>query len=153
MFKPLQIADELKKNGGYIPGVRPGSSTAQFLDSVMTRLTLAGALFLTAIALFPDLLYFLYKVPYRVALFFGGTGTLITVGVLLDTMKQLETYLLQRNYEGFLSKGVLRGRSAFTSQFQKLIETDDKGFRILWKAVVTLFVLGLMAWGVRSFFF
>jgi preprotein translocase subunit SecY len=153
MFKPLQIADELKKNGGYIPGVRPGNATAQFLDFVMTRLTLAGALFLTAIALFPDLLYFLYKVPYRVALFFGGTGTLITVGVLLDTMKQLETYLLQRNYEGFLAKGVLRGRSAFTSQFQKLIETDDKSFKLLWKAVVTLFVLGLVSWGARSFFF
>lgn len=153
MFKPLQIADELKKNGGYIPGVRPGNTTAQFLDFVMTRLTLAGALFLTAIALFPDLLYFLYKVPYRVALFFGGTGTLITVGVLLDTMKQLETYLLQRNYEGFLSKGVLRGRNTFTSQFQKLIETDDKGLKLLWKTVVVLFSLGLISWGVRSFLF
>ncbi len=153
MFKPLQIADELKKNGGYIPGVRPGSNTAQFLDFVMTRLTLAGALFLTSIALFPDLLCFLYKVPYRVALFFGGTGTLITVGVLLDTMKQLETYLLQRNYEGFLSKGVLHNRNALTSQFQKLMETDDKSLKTLLKTVVILFALGFIAWAFRAYFF
>lgn len=146
MFKPLQIADELKKNGGYIPGVRPGNCTAQFLDFVMTRLTLAGAIFLTVIALFPDVLYFMYKIPYRVALFFGGTGTLITVGVLLDTLKQLETHLLQRNYDGFLSKGALKGRFAFASQFQKLVETEDHGVRILWITVVTLFVLGLLSW-------
>lgn len=153
MFKPLQIADELKKNGGYIPGVRPGNCTAQFLDFVMTRLTLAGAIFLTVIALFPDVLYFMYKIPYRVALFFGGTGTLITVGVLLDTMKQLETHLLQRNYDGFLSKGVLRGRFAFASQFQKLVETEDQGVRILWITVVTLFTLGLLSWGLQCLLF
>ncbi len=153
MFKPLQIADELKKNGGYIPGIRPGNCTAQFLDFVMTRLTLAGALFLTIIALFPDVLYFIYKIPYRVALFFGGTGTLITVGVLLDTMKQLETHLLQRNYDGFLSKGVLRGRFAFASQFQKLVSTEDKSIRYLWIVVVTLFVLGFFAWGCNCYFF
>ena len=153
MFKPLQIADELKKNGGYIPGVRPGNCTAQFLDFVMTRLTLAGAIFLTVIALFPDVLYFMYKIPYRVALFFGGTGTLITVGVLLDTMKQLETHLLQRNYEGFLSKGALHGRFAFASQFQKLVETDDRGVRILWMTVLVLFTLGLLSWGLQSILF
>lgn len=146
MFKPLQVADELKKNGGYIPGVRPGTCTAQFLDFVMTRLTLAGAIFLTIIALFPDILYFIYKIPYRVALFFGGTGTLITVGVLLDTMKQLETHLLQRNYDGFLSKGVLRGRMTFATQFQNLVKTEDKGVRCLWMTVVILFLLGLLSW-------
>lgn len=153
MFKPLQVADELKKNGGYIPGIRPGNCTAQFLDFVMTRLTLAGAIFLTVIALFPDVLYFLYKIPYRVALFFGGTGTLITVGVLLDTMKQLETYLLQRNYDGFLSKGVLQGRLALASRFQKLISTEDKGVRMLWITVVVLFALGFIAWGLQSILF
>ena len=153
MFKPLQIADELKKNGGYIPGVRPGADTARFLDFVMTRLTLAGAIFLTAIALFPDMLYFWYKIPYRVALFFGGTGTLITVGVLLDTTKQMETYLLQRNYEGFLAKGALRGRSDLSSQFQVLMSSEDRGMRWLFWTVVALFVAGFVAWGLQVLFF
>src|SRR5690606_20325312 len=112
MFKPIQIADDLKKNGGYIPGVRPGEPTAKFLDHIMTRLTLAGAISLTVIALFPDILLFTYNVPFSVAIFFGGTGMLITVGVLLDTMRQIETYLLQRHYDGFLKKGKIRGRSA-----------------------------------------
>ncbi|MDR0647504.1 MAG: preprotein translocase subunit SecY [Puniceicoccales bacterium] len=146
MFKPLQVADDLKKNGGYIPGVRPGDGTAQFLDFVMTRLTLAGAIFLTVIALFPDLLYFLYKIPYKVALFFGGTGTLITVGVLLDTIKQLETYLLQRNYDGFLAKGKMKGRFTFMSQMQRLADTEDRSLRLLWISVLVLFIMGLLAW-------
>ena len=153
MFKPLQVADELKKNGGYILGVRPGNCTAQFLDYVMTRLTLAGAIFLTVIALFPDLLYFFYKIPYRVALFFGGTGTLITVGVLLDTMKQLETHLLQRNYDGFLAKGKLKGRFNLVSSLQKITDTEDASLRILWISVTVLFALGFVAWGLQSIFF
>ena len=152
MFKPLQIADDLKKNGGYIPGVRPGSPTAQFLDYVMTRLTLAGAIFLTIIALFPDILYFLYKIPYRVALFFGGTGTLISVGVLLDTLRQLETYLLQRNYEGFLSKRTMRGK-ALAAQLQELTVSDDKGLRLLWITVLGLFILGFVSWACQALFF
>jgi preprotein translocase subunit SecY len=152
MFKPLQIADDLKKNGGYIPGVRSGSPTAQFLDYVMTRLTLAGAIFLTVIALFPDILYFLYKIPYRVALFFGGTGTLISVGVLLDTLRQLETYLLQRNYEGFLSKRTMRGK-ALAAQLQELTVSDDKGLRLLWITVLGLFILGFVSWACQALFF
>ncbi|MEX2044573.1 MAG: preprotein translocase subunit SecY [Opitutus sp.] len=111
MFKPIQIADDLKKYGGYIPGVRPGGPTAQFLDFVMTRLTLAGAIFLTIIAILPDLIFFELSVPQRIAYFFGGTGMLITVGVILDTMRQVETFLLQRHYDGFLRKGRLRARS------------------------------------------
>ncbi|MDR0428789.1 MAG: preprotein translocase subunit SecY [Puniceicoccales bacterium] len=102
MFRPAQVADELRKNGGYILGVRPGSATAQFLDFTMTRLTFAGAIFLTAIAVMPDFLYFSLHVPYGVALLFGGTGTLITVGVLLEMMKQVETYLVQRKYDNLL---------------------------------------------------
>lgn len=102
MFKPIQIADDLKKYGGYIPGVRPGEPTAQFLDFIMTRLTLAGAVFLTIIAVMPDFLLFELNVPQRIAIFFGGTGMLITVGVVLDTMKQLEAQLLMRHYEGFI---------------------------------------------------
>lgn len=116
MFKPIQIADDLKKYGGYIPGVRPGEPTAQFLDFVMTRLTLAGAVFLTIIAVTPDILLFEMKVPARIAYFFGGTGMLITVGVILDTMRQVETFLLQRHYDGFLRKGRLRARSANPQQ-------------------------------------
>ncbi len=116
MFKPIQIADDLKKYGGYIPGVRPGEPTAQFLDFVMTRLTLAGAIFLTIIAVIPDILLFNMDVPARIAYFFGGTGMLITVGVILDTMRQVETFLLQRHYDGFLRKGRLRARSANPQQ-------------------------------------
>jgi preprotein translocase subunit SecY len=112
MFKPIQIADDLKKYGGYIPGVRPGEPTAKFLDFVMTRLTLAGAIFLTVIAVMPDVLLFELNVPQRIAYFFGGTGMLITVGVILDTMRQIETFLLQRHYDGFLKKGRIRARSA-----------------------------------------
>ena len=151
MFKPVQIADDLKKNGGYVPGVRPGVMTAQFLDFVMTRLTLAGAIFLTVIALFPDLLYFMYKIPYKVALFFGGTGTLITVGVLLDTIKQLETYLLQRNYDGFLSKGKIRGRVSgkVSSSLSRLDEDEMKSLKLLLWVVGILFVAGLVAWTIQ----
>jgi preprotein translocase subunit SecY len=111
MFKPIQIADDLKKYGGYIPGVRPGEPTAKFLDFIMTRLTLAGAIFLTFIAVFPDVLLFELNVPQRIAIFFGGTGMLITVGVVLDTMRQIETFLLQRHYDGFLKKGRVRARA------------------------------------------
>lgn len=111
MFKPIQIADDLKKYGGYIPGVRPGEPTAQFLDFIMTRLTLAGAIFLTVIAVMPDVLLFELNVPQRIAVFFGGTGMLITVGVILDTMRQVETFLLQRHYDGFLKKGRIRSRA------------------------------------------
>ena len=112
MFKPIQVADDLKKYGGYIPGVRPGEPTAQFLDFIMTRLTLAGALFLTIIAVMPDILLFELNVPQAIAYFFGGTGMLITIGVILDTMRQIETFLLQRHYDGFLKKGRIRARSA-----------------------------------------
>jgi preprotein translocase subunit SecY len=113
MFKPIQIADDLKKYGGYIPGVRPGEPTAKFLDFIMTRMTLSGAIFLTIIAVLPDLLLSLnHKIPQRVAVFFGGTGMLITVGVILETMKQIETFLLQRHYDGFLKKGRVRARSS-----------------------------------------
>ncbi|HCJ12591.1 MAG: preprotein translocase subunit SecY [Verrucomicrobia bacterium GWF2_51_19] len=151
MFRPVQIADDLKKNGGYIPGVRPGLPTAKFLDFVMTRLTLAGAIFLTVIALFPDLLFFAYNIPYRIAMFFGGTGTLITVGVMLDTMRQIETYLLQRHYDGFLKKGRLRARSEL--RVKQLIDTEQlKNLGILWYPLLALFLLGLGAWIIRTFF-
>src|SRR6476646_9506286 len=110
-FQPTQIADDLKKYGGYIPGVRPGKPTADFLDYTMTRLTFAGAIFLTLIAVFPSLLSQSLNVPVITAQFFGGTSLLIIVGVMLDTMRQVETHLIQRHYDGFLRKGRIRGRS------------------------------------------
>jgi preprotein translocase subunit SecY len=109
-FNELQISDDLKKYGGYIPGVRPGQATCDFLHNAMSRITLAGAVFLTVIAIIPILLYRIMSVPYPVATFFGGTSMLIMVGVLLDTMRQMETHLLMRHYDGFLKKGRLRGR-------------------------------------------
>ncbi len=110
-FNPLQIADDLKKSGGYVPGVRPGRSTADFLDNTMTRLTLAGALFLTAIAVLPDLLAQYFRVPPLVSRFLGGTSLLIMVGVILDTVRQIESHLVMHHYDGFLDSGSrIRGR-------------------------------------------
>ena len=109
-FQPSQIADDLKKYGGYIPGVRPGKPTAEFLDFTMTRLTFAGAIFLTLIAVLPSFSARDLHVPQITAQFFGGTSLLIIVGVMLDTMRQVETHLIQRHYDGFLRKGRIRGR-------------------------------------------
>src|ERR671923_567548 len=108
-FQPAQIADDLKKYGGYIPGVRPGKPTSDFLDYTMTRLTFAGAVFLTIIAILPSALSQGLHVPTITAQFFGGTSLLIIVGVMLDTMRQIETHLIQRHYDGFLRKGRVRG--------------------------------------------
>ncbi len=109
-FNEIQIADDLKKYGGYIPGVRPGQATSDFLHRAMSRITLAGALFLAAIAIVPTLMYNWWGVPFAVGQFFGGTSLLITVGVLLDTMRQMESHLLMRHYDGFLKKGRIKGR-------------------------------------------
>lgn len=109
-FNEIQIADDLKKYGGYIPGVRPGQATSDYLHNAMSRITLAGAIFLTVIATIPILLNQAISVPFAVATFFGGTSILILVGVMLDTMRQMESHLLMRHYDGFLKKGRLRGR-------------------------------------------
>ena len=109
-FNPLQIADDLKRNGGYVPGIRPGRPTAEFLDKTMTRVTFIGAASLTVIAVLPSLMTAYFKVPWLVAGFMGGTSLLIIVGVTLDTMRQVESHLLMRHYDGFLKKGKLRGR-------------------------------------------
>ncbi len=109
-FNEIQIADDLKKNGGYIPGVRPGQATSDYLHNSMSRITLAGAVILCVIAVIPQILYDLMGMPNAVAQFFGGTSMLITVGVLLDTMRQMESHLLMRHYDGFLKKGKLKGR-------------------------------------------
>jgi preprotein translocase subunit SecY len=109
-FNELQIADDLKKNGGYIPGVRPGQGTSDYLHKSMSRITLAGAFFLMIIATIPIIMSRWMTIPYDVSQFFGGTSILITVGVLLDTMRQVESHLMMRHYDGFLKKGRLRGR-------------------------------------------
>jgi len=105
-FNPKEISDNIKKYGGFIPGIRPGKATADYLDKIMTRIALPGGLFLAGIALLPTLLIKWLNVPF----YFGGTSLLIVVGVALDTLQQIESHLIMRQYEGFLSKGKLRGR-------------------------------------------
>jgi preprotein translocase subunit SecY len=109
-FNELQISDDMKKSGGYIPGVRPGQATSNFLHRTMSRITLAGAIFLTIIAVIPIILGNEMNVQQNVAQFFGGTSLLIIVGVMLDTMRQMESHLLMRHYDGFLKKGRIKGR-------------------------------------------
>lgn len=106
IFNPTDLADNMKKYGGFIPGVRPGKKTADYIDSILTRITLAGAIFLALIAILPEFLIATMNVPF----FFGGTALLIVVGVALDTVQQIESHLLARHYEGFMKKGRLRGR-------------------------------------------
>lgn len=149
MFKPIQIADDLKRNGGYIPGVRPGEPTAKFLDFVMTRLTLAGAIFLTLIAILPSILSSAYQVDWKISQFFGGTGTLIAVGVVLDTMRQVETFLLQRHYDGFLRKG--RSRRGGAARTQVVDTSELRNLSTLWWPLGILFAIGIIAWIARQF--
>jgi len=112
VFNPNDLSENMKKYGGFIPGIRPGTSTAEFLDFVMTRITLFGALFIAVIAIFPDFIMAWLKIPYLVASFFGGTGILIIVGVMLDTVKQIESHLLMHHYEGFIKGSRIKGRRA-----------------------------------------
>ncbi|MGH8015832.1 MAG: preprotein translocase subunit SecY, partial [Candidatus Zixiibacteriota bacterium] len=107
VYNPMEIADNMRRNGGYIPGIRPGKNTADFIERILTRITLPGALFFAAIAVLPWVLISRANVNF----FFGGTGLLIVVGVALDTLQQIESHLLMRHYEGFLKKGKIRGRS------------------------------------------
>jgi preprotein translocase subunit SecY len=110
VFNPLDLSENMKKYGGFVPGIRPGKSTAEYLDFVMTRITLAGAIFIAFVAVFPHLTMNWLGVPYMVASFFGGTGVLIIVGVMLDTIKQIESHLLMHHYEGFIKSGRIKGR-------------------------------------------
>jgi len=109
-FNPIDISDNMKKYGGFVPGIRPGRQTAEYLDFIMTRITFPGAIFLAIIAVLPSIISSSLKIPYLVASFFGGTGLLIIVGVMLDTMKQVESHLLMRHYEGFMKRGRLKSR-------------------------------------------
>ena len=109
-FKPEQIASDMKKNGAFIPGIRQGKPTQDYLETTMSRITLAGAIFLAVIAILPSLVGRLVGVDANISQFFGGTSLLILVGVILDTTKQIESHLLMKRYEGFMTKGRLRGR-------------------------------------------
>ncbi|MCK4244885.1 MAG: preprotein translocase subunit SecY [Candidatus Omnitrophica bacterium] len=107
-FNPDNVADDLRKYGGFIAGVRPGKPTANFLERILTRLTLPGSLFLVAIAIFPYIIMNWLKVPYLVASLFGGIGLLIIVAVIIETMRQIEAHLLMRHYQGFMKKMKIR---------------------------------------------
>jgi preprotein translocase subunit SecY len=109
-FKPEQIASDMKKNGAFIPGVRQGKPTQEFLESTMSKITLAGAVFLAIIAILPTMVGRLMGIDSNISQFFGGTSLLILVGVILDTTKQIESHLLMKRYDGFMTKGRLRGR-------------------------------------------
>lgn len=109
-FRPDQIASDMKKNGAFIPGIRQGKPTQEYLESTMNRITLLGAVFLALIAILPSILGRFLSVPQTISYFFGGTALLILVGVVLDTMKQVESHLLMKRYDGFMKRGRIRGR-------------------------------------------
>lgn len=109
-FNPIDVSENMKKYGGFIPGVRPGAPTADYFDMIINRITLPGGIMLAIIAVLPDILTVWMSIPYQVADFFGGTALLIVVGVSLDTIKQIESQLISRHYEGFMKRGRIRGR-------------------------------------------
>jgi preprotein translocase subunit SecY len=150
MFQPSQIAEDLKRNGGYIPGVRPGKPTADFLDFTMTRLTFAGAIFLTVLFVLPVGVGKLVDLPpgSLVLQFFGGTSLLIMVGVVLDVMRQVETQLLQKHYDGFLRKGKLKGRYDRLSQGSTA--APRTAIVYLWTVIAVLVVVGITAYIYNS---
>lgn len=114
-LNPVQMAEDMKRNNGFIPGVRPGKDTANFIDRIMDRITLPGSLFLAVIACMPAIAGILNVTP-EFAQFFGGTSLLILVGVVLDTLQQIESHLLMRHYDGLLSSGRIHGRSGISSR-------------------------------------
>ena len=146
MFQPSQIAEDLKRNGGYIPGQRPGKPTADFLDFTMTRLTFAGAIFLALLFFLPALIGKIVGLPQNslVLQFFGGTSLLIMVGVVLDVMRQVETHLLQKHYDGFLRKGKLKGR--YDRLGNQSSAAPRNAIVYLWVVIAILVVLGITAY-------
>ncbi len=106
VFNPVDLADNMKKQGGFIPGIRPGQRTAEYIDRVLTRITLPGAIFFAIIAIMPNIMSNIADIQF----YFGGTGLLIVVGVALDTLQQIESHLLMRHYDGFIKKGRMKGR-------------------------------------------
>lgn len=109
-FNPKDVAENMQKQGGFIPGIRPGKHTADFIDNILTRITLPGSIFLAVIAVLPTFVS-RFGVTPSFSQFFGGTSLLIMVGVALDTLQQVESHLLMRHYDGFMKSGKLRGRT------------------------------------------
>jgi preprotein translocase subunit SecY len=105
-FNPVDVAENMKKYGGYIPGIRPGKKTSQYIDKVLTRITLGGAIYISLVCVLPSILISRFNAPF----YFGGTSLLIVVGVALDTLTQIETHMIQRHYEGFIRTGRIKGR-------------------------------------------
>jgi len=112
---PNNMADEMKRNEGYIPGVKPGKKTAEYIDQVMSRITLPGAIMLAFVAILPAIVI-RFGVNNEFAQFYGGTSILILVGVVLDTLQQIESYLLMRHYDGLLKSGRIKGRTSVGMQ-------------------------------------
>jgi preprotein translocase subunit SecY len=108
VLNPTEMAENMVKYGGHIPGKKPGKKTAEYISSVLTRITLPGAVFFAFVALMPEMMTQIFKLPF----YFGGTGLIIVVGVALDTLRQIESHLVMRHYDGFMKKGKLRGRSS-----------------------------------------
>jgi preprotein translocase subunit SecY len=108
VLNPTEMAENMVKYGGHIPGKKPGKKTAEYINSVLVRITLPGAIFFAFIALLPEIMSNRLDLPF----YFGGTGLLIVVGVALDTLQQIESHLVMRHYDGFMKKGKLRGRSS-----------------------------------------
>jgi preprotein translocase subunit SecY len=108
------IADNLKRNGGFVPGIKPGKQTAEFIDSILSKITLPGSLFLAMVAILPAFAV-MANITQNFAYFYGGTSLLILVGVILDTLQQIESYLLMRHYEGMMKSGRVKGRSQFAA--------------------------------------
>ena len=105
-FNPVDVADNMKRYGGFVPGIRPGKNTADYIDRVLTRITFSGAIYVSAVCVLPQILIYKLNVPF----YFGGTALLIVVGVAMDTMNQIESHMLTRHYEGFMKKGLRRTR-------------------------------------------
>jgi preprotein translocase subunit SecY len=147
MFQPTQISEDLKSSGGYVPGIRPGKPTADFLDYTMSRLTFAGATFLALVAIIPQVMTFYWRdiIPQQASQFFGGTSILILVGVLLDLMRQIETHLLQRNYDGFLRKGRIRGRYEGDGTPKDTLSAGSSRVVVLYAVLALLILIGIGA--------
>jgi len=106
IFNPVDVADNMKKHGGFVPGIRPGAKTSEYIDEILSKITFYGAMYLSVVCILPDYLIKYINIPF----YFGGTSLLIVVGVSLDTMQQLESHMVMRNYDGFMKKGRLKGR-------------------------------------------
>ena len=145
-FNPTEISENLKKSGGYIPGVRAGKPTADFLDYTMTRLTFAGSIFLTIIFVLPMLLGNALQIPYMVTQFFGGTSLLILVGVVLDMMRQVESHLIEQNYDGFLRKGKIKGRYDRLQKQRGANSTSGNIVTYLWTFIALVVVIAIAAY-------